>query len=205
MLTVLHGDNQQLSRQKLNQLLGSFSNHQILRLEGKEITKEKVDQFLNYQSLYSEPKFLVLDRFFSLNKSQIESILPILNSSTDQIIIWHDKKLTALQLKLLPKAKTQHFALDNVLFKCLYAIKPRNHRQLLPLLHEVFQTNPPELFLFLLKAHLRRQLITSSRFDVSLLKKTYLQLIELDYLNKTGKLTISKELAIERTILNLIS
>jgi hypothetical protein len=43
-----------------------------------------------------------------------------------------------------------------------------------------------------------------SQFSSESLKKVYLQIIELDFQNKTGQLSIKKELALERILLNLI-
>lgn len=205
MIQIFHGNNNLQSRQQLNQLLDSLPDHQIVRLEGKEITQEKINQLSNYQSLYPEKRLIFFDRLFSLTKPQLDKLTPLVLNLSDPIAIWHDKKLTPAQLKQFPRADVKHFPLDDQIFKCLYAIKPNSQRQVVPLFQHVIQSSPFELFLYLLKAHLRKQLSSYSTFSQTKLKNAYLQLIELEFQIKTGKLSISREIALERIILYLIS
>jgi len=133
-------------------------------------------------------------------------VLKHLKSPPDShVYIWQDKKLSPSQISLLPAAQVQNYPLDNVIFKCLYAIKPNNHKALFSLLAQVFSLAPIDLFLYLLKKHLRKSLTGYSGFNQQKLKRAYLQLVELDYLNKSGLLPLSKETGIQRILLNLLS
>jgi hypothetical protein len=204
-MQIFHGDNQFESRSAFNKYLDENSNCDILRLDQKEADVEKINNFINSRSLFSTPKILALTNFFSVNKSIQDKIAKIINSCPDcDFIFWQDKLLTVTQLKLFPKSKNYSYKLDNELFTCLNSIKPGNLKTFIPLYHQVIQSEFYDLFLYLFKNNLRKQLSSYSRFDLNILKSTYLQLVELDFQNKTGQLSIPKTLALERIIINLI-
>ena len=120
------------------------------------------------------------------------------------IYIWQDKTLTPSQLKTFSQTKIEIFPIDKKIFKCLNNLYPKNIPKFIPLYHQVLETEPFELFLFWIKFNLRKQLVGYSKFPVNKLKSAYLQIIELDYQSKTGQLTIPKEIALERILLNLL-
>lgn len=206
MIHILHGDSQKDSRMALNNLLDQNKNADILKLDNKEIDLDKINNFLNGPSLFVGNKILVLSNFFSITKSVLDKLIKIIKTDKDsQIIIWQDKTLNATQLKTFPTAKVENFRMDNKLFKCLNSVKPKNLKILIPLLHQIYNDDLYDLFLYLLKGNIRKQLISSySQFNKDFLKKTYLQLIELDYQNKSGQLSIDRELALERILINLV-
>ncbi len=205
MIYIYHGDNTKDSREAFNQHLDQNKDTNILRLDNKEADPDLINNFLNGTSLFSSKKVLALTNFFSITKATLDKIVKIINSQNDtDILIWQDKTLNATQLKTYPKANSKLFRLDNKLFACLNSIKPHNLSQFIPLYEEVIQQNLYDLFLYLLKNNIRKQLTTYSRFDTASLKKSYLQMIELDYQNKSGELTIAKELALQRIIINLV-
>lgn len=206
MIYIFHGDDQNKSRQAYNKQLDSFPNSEILKLDSKSIDLDQINNFLNGASLFSSQKTLGISNFFSISKPILDKLVKIIDKtvSENNIILWQDKSLNATQTKTFPKAKTENFRLNNKLFACLNSIKPKNINSFISLFHDTIENGLYDLFLYMLKNQLRKQLATSSVFDKNLLKKTYLQLIELDYQNKTGQLSIPKELALERTIINLI-
>lgn len=205
MIYILHGDNQQASRQAFNQLLSSFSNANLLRLDAKEVDFDQTHSFLQGTTLISGNKTLAISNFFSLSKSLLDKLKKLLLESQDlaNIILWQNKTLKAPQLKSFPKAKVELFRLDNNLFKCLNSVRPHQIKYCLPLYHQVIDSGLYDLFLYLLKNNLRKQLTSYTRFDPKTLKTSYLQLIELDFQNKTGQLSIPKEIALERILINL--
>lgn len=205
MIYIYHGDNPKDSREAFLKHLDNAKNTNILRLDSKETNPDIINNFLNGTSLFENTKILALSNFFSINKSAQDKIIKIINSNTaSDIVIWQDKILKANQLKSFSKSKIELFRLDNKLFACLNAIKPHNLKTFIPLYENVIEQNLYDLFLYLLKSNLRKQLISHSRFDSGSIKKAYLQMIELDYQNKIGELKISKELALQRIIINLI-
>lgn len=204
MILIFHGDNQVQSRQLLDQALKKCSQSQTFRLDTKEINLEKINLILNSTSLFEDQKVLILNNYFSITKSVADSLVPLLLKSNQTIILLQDKKLTATQLKAFSKATVSESPLTKTLFTCLYSLKPGSLTRSLPLLHTTLKTEPYELFLYLLKGHLRKQLQTSSAFDQTRLKRSYLSLIELEFQTKTGALSIPKEIALERIIMSLL-
>lgn len=205
MFYLFHGDDQFKSRESLNQLIDQNTGKNILRLDAKEIDPEKINNFLNSTSLFSENKLLVLTNLFSANKSILDKVLKIIASSKDtDIAVWQDKTLLQNQIKNFPQAKISYFRADNQLFLCLNNLKPKNGKVFLPLYHKVVKKDLYDLFLFLLKNNIRKQLSSYSRFDQTLLKTTYLKLIKLDFYNKSGQLTTPKELILEKILVDLM-
>jgi len=206
MIYIFHGDNQKDSRQALNSQLDMLKNHQITRLDSKDINLDQINNLLQGASLFSEKKALFISNYFVIPKAIQDKLLKILisNSQDLKIFIWQDKKLTPTQLKIFPKAETFLFKADEILFTCLYSIKPKNTLSFLKLYQQIIDSQLYDLFLYFVKNSLRKQLSTYSKFDQNSLKKAYLNLIELDFQNKTGQLSIAKEIALQRIITNLI-
>ena len=205
MLYILHGDNQKDSRLALNKLIDDFHHTNVLRLDYKQANLETINNFLQGTSLFSSSKTLLIDNFFSGTKDRNKLVALIKKSSSNSnIILWQTKKLTPSQIKLFPQAKIQLFTLPNFLWGCINAVSPGNLKNFLQLYQKIIDQNLYDLFLYLLKNHLRKQITAYSRFPQPKLIKTYLQLIELDYQNKSGQLATPKEIALERIIVRLL-
>lgn len=204
MIYIFHGDNQLESRKALNDYLDQFQDTNILRLDSKTIDLEKINLFLQESSLFNDKKILSLSNLFSTNKAILDKVNQLLNQSDNlEIVIWQDKTLTATQLKTFKNPQIKNFPLDNLLFSCLNSIRPKNITRVIPLYHQVVEMGLYDLFLYFLKNNFKKQLTSYSKFDQATAKRIYLQLIELDFKNKTGELSIPKELALERILTNL--
>lgn len=205
MIYILHGDNQKDSRTALNKLIDQLKQSNILRLDYKQADLETVNNFLQGTSLFSTSKTLVIDNFFSGTKERNKLVDLIKKSAPNShIILWQAKKLTSSQIKLFPSAKIQLFSLPNILWGCINAVKPNNLKNFLALYQKVIDKNLYDLFLYLLKNNIRKQITGYSSLPRPQLIKTYLRLIELDYQNKSGQLATPKELALERIIIQLL-
>lgn len=205
MIYIFHGDNHQDSRQAVNQLINSFKESNTLRLDYKKTELETVNNFLQGTTLLSSQKTLLLNNFFSITKTK-DKLITLIKKSTPNtnIIIWQNKKLTATQLKTFPDAKIHLFNLPNYLWGCINAVKPKNLPVFLPLYQKVISQNLYDLFLYLLKNNIRKQISNYSPFPKPQLIKIYLQLIDLDYKNKSGQLTTPREIVLERILTNLL-
>ncbi len=204
MIIIFHGDNLEASRTALNIVLDKKKNEEILRLDQKQIDVEKINLFLSSKDLFGQTKNIVLSNYFSLTKPIFDKVTKLINASDVDAYIWQDKTLTQAQLKSFPQAKINLFRADNVLYSCLNNVKPKNLSLFLPKYDQVIDKGLYDLFLYLLKGNIRRQLQTFSKFNPENLKKIYLQLIELDYQNKNGQLSIPKEIALKRILTNLL-
>ncbi|MDD2224868.1 MAG: hypothetical protein PHP97_01770 [Candidatus Shapirobacteria bacterium] len=204
MIYIFHGDNQLESRRSFSDFLDQNKNIDILRLDSKNITVDQVNLFLQESSLFNSKKILSISNLFSTNKSIIDQINKLINQIENiDVVIWQDKTITPTQLKTFKTAQVKNFPLDNKLFSCLNSIKPKNITKVIPLYHQVIDFGLYDLFLYFLKNNFRKQLTSYPKFDLQTTKRIYLQLIELDFKNKTGELTIPKELALERILVNL--
>ena len=204
MIYIFHGDDQLESRKAFSNHLDQIKDTEILRLDSKNIEIDKVNLFLQESSLFNTKKALSVSNLFSAKKDIIDTIIKLINQIENiDIIIWQDKILTATQIKNLKNTQVKTFSLDNKLFTCLNAIKPKNLARVIPLYHEVLDLGLYDLFLYFLKNNFRKQLTSYPKFDQNTTKRIYLQLIELDFKNKTGELSIPRELALERILTNL--
>jgi len=204
MVHLFHGDNFPASRHGFNEFIAQHPNFEILRSD-KDTDPQNIMMFIGGQSLYSTQKLLAISNFFSLPKATQDKLAKVINANPDTpFAVWQDKKLTLVQIKIFPQAKSQIFNLSNQLYACLDAIKPHHTADFVKLYHQLDLDGIYDLFLYLIKGQFRRQLTGYSPFSASILQQSYLQLIELDYQNKTGQLPLPKHIALERIITNII-
>ena len=204
MIYIFHGDNQFESRRSFSDFLDQIKDADIFRLDSKNIDIDRVNLFLQESSLFNTKKVLSISNLFATNKSILDQINKLINQSQSvDVVIWQDKTLTPTQIKTFKNAQIKIFPLDNKLFSCLNSIKPKNLVKIIPLYHQVLNLGLYDLFLYFLKNSFRKQLTSYPKFDPQTTKRFYLQLIDLDFKNKTGELTIPKELALERILTNL--
>lgn len=209
MIHIFHGDDQQGSRAAFNQYLDSQSTADILRLDHKDTNLDQINGFLNGPSLFPGSKIIAFSNFFSISKPILDKLIKIISSplvkegAGGDLVLWQDKLLNATQLKTFPQAVTQIFKQNNPLWSCLNSLQPHNSKKFFPTFHLIIADNY-DLFLYLVKAQIRKQLTTPSRFSFASLKRCYLRLTELDFANKTGQLSISAPVALERILLELM-
>jgi len=194
MIRIFHGDDLEKSRDAFNQLLDNFKGD-ILRLDSKQIDLNKINNFLEAKSLFADTKMLGISNFFSIPKANKDKLIKIFQKTNTDICIWQDKKLNPTDQKSFPKSTINNFPLPNALFACLNQIRPRNIKNFTKSYYLALESVPFDLLFFMIKRNLRKDIY----------KKAYLQLIELDYQNKSGALTISKEIALLRIMINLLS
>lgn len=205
VIYIFHGNHTLQSYNEFSQLLNNYKLHEKFHQSSKNLDIDSFNRFLNTPSLFSEIKVVIIENLFSLLKAQLDPLAKLINSHPDfDYLFWQDKKIDATKLKLFPRSTVKFFVLPEVLFSTLDSIKPQNKNDFSKKYQNLILTLPFELILFWFKNHLRRQLTTYSKFSPSLLREAYLNLIELDYRSKTGKLLQSKENSLERVILSLI-
>lgn len=196
MIYIFHGDDSKSSRQKLLLQIPKTTDAEILRLDAKTINLDQINNFLFGPSLFASHKTLWLDNFFSISKPVLVKLTPLIHQSPIDVYLWQDKALNATQLKTFPQAHVDLSRPNNLIFKCLYALKPNNIKYSLPLYHQVINQGYYDLFLYLLKNQLRKNLNPKNL-------PIYLQLIQLDFDNKSGNLHLPKEIALEHLLLSL--
>lgn len=203
MIYLFHGDNVTQSRQALNQALDALEDTDILRLDAKDINPNQISLLLNNTSLLPLSKALVINNLFSMAKSGLEQSIKLLSNTTARIYLWNDKALTATQLKNFPQASVTLFKNEAYLFSALYSIKPNNFAKFQPLYQKIVDHDEIDLFMYFLRSHFRKLIIAAPQNRLAV--QTYLQLIELDYQQKTGQLTTPKDIALNRIIFHFMS
>jgi hypothetical protein len=205
MIYIFHGDDQFASRTAFSNFLDQHKGSEILRLDSKNTGLDMVNNFINSQSLFGNSKILAISNFFTINKADLNKIIKIINDNDSvELAIWQNKVITPTQSKIFSNAQIRNFPVNKLLFSSLSQIRPKNLRNFIPSFKKVIKKEPFELYLYLIKNNLRKQLIGYSAFNKDLLKKTYLQLIEIDFKNKSGQLSIPKELAVEQALYELL-
>jgi hypothetical protein len=205
VIYIFHGNHTLQSYNEFSQLLNNYKLHEKFHQSSKNLDIDSLNRFLNTPSLFSETKVVIIENLFSLLKTQLDSLAKLINSHSDfDYLFWQDKKIETTKLKLFPRSTVKFFVLPEVLFSTLDSIRPQNKIDFVKKYQNLITTLPFELILFWFKNHLRRQITTYSKFSPDSLKKTYLNLIELDFNSKTSKLLQSKEDSLERAILSLI-
>jgi hypothetical protein len=204
MITVFHGDNPSESRKAFFEFINQFSGSDLLHLDSKSIDLNQVNNFINGGSLFPGVKFLAIDNFFSITKSILDKLTKLINPKSVEIVLWQDKALNATQTKVFPQAKYFAFKADNRIFSCLNAIKPGNLNTFNRLYDQIVNNDLFDLFLYLLKSQLRRQLQSYSKYSSALIQKIYLQTIELEFQSKSGQLSLPKDIALKRVLLPLL-
>jgi hypothetical protein len=203
MINIFHGDNQVNSR---NAFLDFLNNYQgdVLRLNYKQINIDKINNFVEGQSLFKTQKILAISNLFSVPKPNLDKITNIFKKSQIDIAVWQDKKLNNTQIKSLGQITDNIFNLNKNVFLLLRQIFPKNKENFFNLYYELLRDQPFDLLFFWIKKNINQQLKSYSRFDKNTLKTIYLNLINLDYQNKKGNLSIPREIALERLLLELL-
>jgi len=204
MVYIFHGDNIADSRARFNQFLDNNAKADILRLDQKQIDLNNINNFLNGTSFFSDQKVLALTNPFSISKPIFAKLVEVILKTDTTTCLIQDKILTLAQLKTFPKSQVSLSKLNNTLFQCLNQIKPHNLSSFIPALDLAFRQDMFDLLLYLIKNNLRKQLASYSRFETTPLKTAYLNLIELDFQNKTGQLSTQKEIALQRIMIFLL-
>jgi hypothetical protein len=204
VITIFHGDDLVKNREAFLSSFAPLSPSQVLHLDSKNIDLNQINNFLQGGSLFSDGLAIAIDNFFSITKSTQTKLTDLFVKTKASIFLWQDKLLTVAQLKIFPKAIVNRFKIDNHIFPCINSIKPKNLPKFVPFYHQICSHDLFDLFFYLLKASFRKQIQTKSIYPQSILIKTYLQMIELEYQYKTGQLSLPKEIALERVLLPLL-
>lgn len=204
VITIFHGDDASSSRQSLLDFVNQFPKTQVYTTDSKNFNLNDITNFTQGGSLFQDPKLLLINNFFSLTKTAQQQVISLVTTSSVDLLIWQDKLLTPTQLKVFPQAKVYRYKQNNQIFTCLNSIRPHNLPAFTKYYDDVCQHDLFDLFLYLLKGHFRRQIQTRSVYSPSVLSRTYLQLIELEYQFKTGQLSFPREIALTRVLLPLL-
>lgn len=149
MITVIHGEDTQLSRNFYFNLKQKIAS--AVTLDGVTVSPLDLQQALSGQDLFGDSKTIFIEDLFSKRKGtkDIEPFIDTLNNSSENIILWESKELTARSLSPLKNASVRLFKIPSTIFAFLDNFRPSNGRQLVELFHKTLQDKDPEFVLFM--------------------------------------------------------
>ncbi|HYD35835.1 MAG TPA: hypothetical protein VD999_07280 [Vitreimonas sp.] len=224
MTIVIHGEHTAHSRQKLSTVINQHQTQHIkmVRLEAKRITEADLEMALGSESLFNEPKVVVIEELHSLPKSKRKDTLidQLSQHALDTdltLIIWEKRTLTATMLKKFPKAEVFEFKLSSTLFKWLESLSSdqKTKAQQLKYFHQTLETEDEFMCLSMLARQIRMLIqtkegatLSGAPFMIAKLKKqagsisleqllaTHARLLEIELKHKTSStpLTLRQDL-----------
>jgi DNA polymerase III delta subunit len=202
MILIIHGDHQSASREHLYQQIqrAKSKNYEIIKLKGKTLALNQLITSAESGSMFKSDKLLVIENFFSRPKSkEKQNIIDYLKKTKNlpHLIFWEPKSLPPTSLRI-PGVQNKLFKLPVTIFKFLdnfhrHAEIPSNepvelifhllHRRLAELI--ILKDDPSKLK----KApwQLNRLKSQANHFSLDQLIKLHAQLLEIDYLIKSGQ------------------
>lgn len=225
MLTVLHGDHHVNSRTRLVSLLETAikTGLQTQHFESNQMTPALFESEFGSQNMFGNQKIFVIENVFAGPKSKKkDTLIELINtySESQSIIVWESKKLTAANLKKLPKAKVELFELSSALFAWLDALHQQTPKKLqllqtavgqdgaefcfamlarqVRLLLQTKSGSPPKAHPFVIKKLQQQARAFSTDQLIALQEKLTL----IDYHLKTGQAKLSLAQELESVIIN---
>ncbi len=161
MITLLHGDHIELSRNELNRLKAAATGKEIRVLDGRSIDQANLTQALESHSLFGGDTVIFIESLFGkLGKKTklIEALAKILvaSSSSSDIVLWEDKEVGVTVLKNLEKVDVRLFKMPTIIFKFLDGIAPHRAKSQLDLYHALLADSAAELVLSMIVKRIRQ-------------------------------------------------
>lgn len=164
MITILHGDDEVKVHAECVRLLDSAkkSGTQTVRIDGKSLTIEVLENSIGTQELFATKKLVVIDRLHSLPKSKLkDTFIKWIASHSDElidIVLVENKLLTVTQLKQFSSANVQVFKLPQLLFSWIESLGMIPKDKLITQFHQILETQDAE-FVFAMLIRQVRQLL----------------------------------------------
>ncbi len=229
MMTLLHGDYPEHSRQVLNELHERAKDKEIRVLDGRQVDETSLTQALKSSSLFGGDTVIIIENLFGkLGKKTtlIKKLSDILadQASQSDVILWEEKEVSPTVIKSLgPKAKIQLFKLPVLIFQFLDAFRPRNGKNLLTLYKQLAATEAPELIFVMMARRIRlliqladgaipmglqswqisRLTLQAKSFTMEKLLTLYSMMLEKEVSIKTGVTPFSFSQHVEQVLITL--
>lgn len=232
-LFLLHGENQEESRTKLNSIISEAKKKslEITQLTPQQARQETLLTLAKSRNLLGEKQLVVVENLLSTNqkggeilgKLGIETQKDYLKNEQTVLVFWERKEIPQGKLKALIKYfKIINYKLPQVLFKFLDSLGLEK-AQSIELYREVLKTTPEELLVAMLARQLRLLIwakedpetlnfpswqkgkITSqaARFDEEKLRDLHGKLLGIDKKNKLSQLPENLTSSLELFILSI--
>ena len=210
-MLIIHGKNQVASRELYISLKkrGVLNNKQVFELPGSSITLSQLKLSLQSDSLLGDSTSIFIQDFFSSRlSSEKKSIIKYLLTEPETDIVFWEGKDVSDQLKEFSPKVIQKFDLPSSIFNFLNTFSLTD-------LNTTLKTSPPEQILYLLINHMHSLILEkehlgeysgwkseklnkqSSKYSLSILQNLYLDLLNIDFKNKTSSAPYNLASALE--------
>ena len=163
MITVIHGSNQALTRNELQNLKAKYK--EVVEVSGKDLSFKDFQLAVDSQSLFSVERLVVIENFFA-GKKKRDEIISYLNKNTLKVDLafWECKDSKNKDISLLSDigAKVINYNIPVVIFKFLDSFYPGNAQTCILLFEDCLLTNEPEMIFFMLVKQIRYLLLAQS-------------------------------------------
>jgi DNA polymerase III delta subunit len=229
MITLIHGDFINASRNELNRIRSGFTGREIRHLDGIAIDEAKLIQALQSSSMFGGDTAIIIENLFGKLGRKIkliEKLAKIIASSSDnaEIIVWENKEVGKTVVSSLgPHTKVLIYKIPPVIFKFLDAISPQNHAECLSLYEQLAKQDAPELVLMMLVKRVRQLIMLNDgvvpdglvpwqagkltsqakHFTLEKLLIMYKRLLDIEFAIKSGSSALNLSQHIELLLVDL--
>jgi DNA polymerase III delta subunit len=229
MMTIIHGDYIEKSRNALTELKNQYADREIRTLDGKTLNLEMVTQATESTSLFDKKILVVIENALaSLGRKTIKIREMIDNlkkcSQNTDIVCWEQKILGKDTVSLLGQdVRICVFTYPKIIFSLLDALKPNNTHILLTHLENLILSESSDLVWNMMINRMRQliqiqsgvvpakmqmwqvsRLTNQARaFTMNELVKNYKKMLDMEYALKSGSSPFSISEMIKQWILEL--
>lgn len=163
MITLLHGDHQEASRTRLQEMIAAAKGREIRRMDGRNAEAAELTQALEASSLFEGDVLVVIERLFgSLGRKQkqAESLGAIIGGAAADVVLWEEKELSTTAVAALGKGvKVELFKMPRIIFEFLDGLRPGSAKPSLSLYEQLVKTEAPELVFSMIVKRVRQLLM----------------------------------------------
>ncbi len=227
MITLLHGDNTEASRNELHLLKSQAKEKEVRHLDGKHLDATTLTQALESSSLFGGETLVIIENLFgSLGKatSHIKEFALKIAASDGDVILWEEKEVGKTALDNLGKnVNVQLLKTPVTIFKFLDAIRPNNAKLSLSLYQQTERLDAPELIFIMIVKRLRQLMMLADGvtpdglqgwqakgltnqarlFTIDKLLFMEKQLLDMEYSLKTGSSPFTLRQLIEQFLIEI--
>ncbi|MEA2056795.1 MAG: hypothetical protein U9O78_03795 [Patescibacteria group bacterium] len=224
MITILHGENNIASRQKLVEIMNQAKKNGVVikRLEAEKLEPPILEEQLVKSDLFGNQRLVVIEKLHSLRRSKKKKVLiKMVSQSQVDVCLWESRKLTKTMLKKISAQKVKLFKISGSIFDWLDSIGASNKEKQLKLLKQALIKND-EYMCFAMLARQIRLLIKAkdggkvagppfvvrkikrqaNQFSFRQLLRIHQQLFEIDKRTKTSTNILTLKQRLQWLILN---
>ncbi len=202
MITLLHGDNIEASRNELNVLKSQAKGKEIRELDGKHLDETTLTQALESSSLFGGDTLVIIENLFTGLGKKItlakQFASQIARAPVD-VILWEEKEVGKTALDTIGKANVRLFKTPVVIFKFLDAMRPDNAKVLVSFFHQTETLDAPELIFTMMVRRIRQLIMLTDNVVPDGLQSWQAKSLT----NQARLFTIDKLLIMEKLLLDM--